>query len=224
MAVNWFEGGRRISKLFIGLTALGGGIYIIASSPGPITFVTEGPDGPWQATREKCDYRAASRYVSSVDFGGGESRSVDLCFKPLSDDDIPYAVAPTPEAEQRKFETELARLEAGDKALIARGEPPPLRRNPSAPKWYYTGSEFSEVVSKYLDGREAAFQLTPQLRNEALEVRKGARFRAWYKAATEAVPTVAIIALLIWAFTAAMGWIVRGFFGVPRGEDFRKLV
>lgn len=28
--------------------------------------------------------------------------------------------------------------------------------------------------------------------------------------------------LAIWAFTAIVGWIVRGFIGIPRGKDFRE--
>lgn len=222
MAINWFEGGRRISKLVIGISLLGGVVFVFASGPAELTFVTEGPGEPWKVSSKECGYESASRYLNDIDLGGSQRVSATLCFTPLVGGEIPYAVAPTPRAAQEKYDASVSRLEAEDKARSARGDPPPLRVNPIPPKWYFTGSKFDEAVSTYIDKRRNTFFLmTPSLRREAREMQKSAQVRGWRKAADEALPVVAAIALFIWIFTVVMGWIVRGFAGISRGNDFR---
>ena len=44
----------------------------------------------------------------------------------------------------------------------------------------------------------------------------------WMQAIDDAFPWVAGMIIFVWVFTAVLGWIVRGFAGVPQGRDFRE--
>lgn len=141
---------------------------------------------------------------------GGSSRGLKLCYLDI-DGRIPYAVAPTPPEETR-------RQEAEDKARKARGEPPPIRLNMP---WFYTASEYDSRVQAWVRQSRADLKLTPELRQRFASSRSAAHWRARKQAFNDAAPWVLGLCAFIWLLTAVVGWIVRGFAGVPQGQDFK---
>lgn len=101
MAINWFEGGRRITKLAQGLVIAGCTAFIVFSSPNDtITFETSWPNQPFQISDDDCyggDDRSDTRYDVPAD---GKSISVQLCYRGSPTENgssaIPYAAAPEP--------------------------------------------------------------------------------------------------------------------------------
>lgn len=54
MAINWFEGGRRISWLIMGV-AVAGGLFAVLSVEKPKPeFTTHGPEAPWIVSDSPC--------------------------------------------------------------------------------------------------------------------------------------------------------------------------
>ena len=221
--VNWFEGGRRISKLLM-VVVLGLGAFgVISATADTATFFTAGPDQPWRFEAKACQYPNDFRTVSDVDVSAA-GESVQLCFETLQNGKIPYAVAPEPagatQVRKEREAREAAEAAAEDNALIAQGKPPPIRVV-EIPRWYYNGNTFDEQVMSYEEQREQSFRLTPEM---AQQVRESSSSRLWAarrEAFRSGAPWVFGIIAFIWVFTAVMGWIVRGFAGVPQGSDFR---
>lgn len=212
MAINWFEGGRRISKLFIGIAGLGGMAYVALSATPPVRFSTSAPDEPWKLSFDGCNYPSDEKYLDQHDFGNGTERSVSLCFEASIEDKIPYSLAPAP-APPVKVTSESPQS--------VPNAPPPLIRIEPAPKWYYLGSAFDDRVEAYTAQRKAEFELTPERESQALANLSKAYWASRYQAFSEAIPWVLGFAALIWIFTFLTGWIMRGFADVPRGQDFR---
>lgn len=209
MAINWFEGGRRISQLFIGLTVASGLAYVAFAATPSVMFSTAAPDEPWQLSTKKCEYPSAEKYLHHFDFGDGDSRSVKLCFEASIKEKIPYASAPEPDAPPS--------------VITPRTDgPPPIIRTGSVQKWYYLGSGFDDAVEAYIDKRTAEFELTPERQNQARASLRSAYWQSRYNALSEALPFVGGISLFIWLFTIVTGWIIRGFAGVPSGKDFKN--
>ena len=221
--INWFEGGRRISKLLM-VVVLGFGAFgMISATADTATFFTAGPDQPWRFEAKACQYPNDLRAISDVDVSAA-GETVQLCFEALQNGKIPYAVAPEPagaaQARKEREAREAAEAAAEDKVLMARGEPPPIR-TVDIPRWYYGGNTFDDQVMSYEEQREQSFRLTPEM---AQQVRESSTSRLWAarrEAFRSGAPWVLAILAFIWVFTAVMGWIVRGFAGVPMGADFR---
>lgn len=218
MAVNWFEGGRRTSQLAIGLVALGGAVIVLSTEQPDPEFTTYGPSAPWMVSSEPCPDEAHLERIWDYDWGG-EERGIGLCFIPFAHDQFAYADAePPPEALEQAKERSRRFQEEND-ARVARGDPPMIP--PPLPSWAYTAEEYSPVFLSYVGERKSAFEVTPELREAALDRQSGALWEA-RKASFGAVASwVFGICIFLWAFTLAMGWIVRGFAGVPSGRDFR---
>ena len=214
MAVNWFEGGRRISKLFMALVGAVGAAYALFTVPPMPTLATMGPDDQWAVTDESCESPSYPHYLWDYDWGG-ERKGLTLCFLAASSSKIPYAVAPEPPEEARRRAQELARDEAADRARASRGEPPTIRLTPRR-HWYYTGGASHPVVQQHINERVAAFRLTPDLRRELGDNQSAARWQALF----DALPWVLCGCAFIWIFSVVIGWIIRGFAGVPQGQDF----
>jgi hypothetical protein len=218
--VNWFEGGRRISKLFMVLVGLGGAAYV-AFATAPMATVETLPGEGWKVSATECPFTAHEEYLWDYDWGGSKS-GIAFCFRQFENGGIPYAIAPTPPNEAKRYADEQAEIAAADKANEAKGEPPPIRRVSEPPKWYFTADEYSDAVQSYAKKRVADFQMTPELRDQLIRTQKAAWWGAHWKAFNEALPWVFGLCVFIWLLTAVIGWIVRGFAGVPRGQDFRQ--
>jgi len=208
LALNWFEGGRRINKLLMALIAVGG-IAAIFSAYNPVPMITSrGPATPWFVDTEPCKYPSYGRTVPELDWGGTKP-GLTLCFLTLENGGIPYAAAPAPPEEK-------ARQEAEDRARGERNEPP-IPRLTNA--WFYADDRYSPRVSAYIEKTVTDLRIEPELKQQINST--SWRWRAFKRAWGEVIPWVFGLCLAIWLITAVVGWIVRGFAGVPTGKDFR---
>ncbi|TRD10905.1 hypothetical protein FGU71_02875 [Erythrobacter insulae] len=219
MGINWFEGGRRISQLFIGLVAAGGlAIVAFADQPDP-EFTTYGPDAPWIVASEPCPKSGHTEYLWDYDWGGNE-RGVKLCFIAWRDGTFPIQRADTPPEEIKRQEEASRRFQEENRARVERGEPPMIP--PPLPSWFYTAEKYSERFAEYVDQRRSEFKVTEELKAKARERQSGALWDERRRMFGEVFPWIGGICAFLWLFTAAMGWIIRGFAGVPTGQDFRN--
>lgn len=203
------------------ISAVGGAIYTLFPSEPMPTLTTRGPTMPWFVSQEDCLSPAYERSLWDYDWGDSK-RGLKLCFLALKNGEIPYAVAPTPPEEIERLKKEKEAELAEIKASVARGEPPKIQLRVDAP-WFFTAPEYSELVQDHIEKSIAELNLTPQLRQKLEEARSPARWLAKINAFKDAFPWVAGFCFCIWVLTAVVGWIVRGFAGVPAGRDFREL-
>ena len=82
---------------------------------------------------------------------------------------------------------------------------------------YLMKERYSSEVTAY--GRQVAahFSLSEDGMKDAEQAVWGARFKQWKDALQFALGGVG----LLWAAAAGIGWVVRGFMGIPRGKDTR---
>ena len=111
--------------------------------------------------------------------------------------------------------------------LYAEAPPPPITLDrPGATqtppqKWYWQGDSYDEPVKAYMDKRKADFVLTPDL---IRQIREGTWSLRWNRFAArfkEASPIVFGAMFFLWFLATVVGWIVRGFAGIPSSQDFR---
>lgn len=214
MAVNWFEGGRRISNLSIGVViAVGVAAVFMQSDPYPV-LSTRGPTMPWFVSTEACPENAYVRDMWDANWGGPK-RGLRLCYLPLQNGKIPYAVAPTPPDEIKKQEIAKREREQSAKKGVV------MVVVPESP-WFYSAYEYDERVQSYVESSISTIKITPQLSAELRESLLAERWRNKWSTFKESLPWVMGFCLFIWGFTFIVGWIVRGFAGIPAGHDFRQ--
>jgi len=84
-----------------------------------------------------------------------------------------------------------------------------------------SGGEYDQEVVSYVDGSVADFAITPEMltaiEKSLPQIERDALF--------EHLKTTLFLTAYwmggIWIFSFVLGWIIRGFAGVPRGKDFR---
>lgn len=203
MAVNWFEGGRRINGLFMTLVALGGAAYLFFGGSSTVFLFSSTPDEPWYFAPRECEYPNETEYLWDRETPDLNGRTVALCFV-AEKGNILYAEAPPPK-------------DAPPRITIV-----PSEAAPAPPqKWYWQGDSYEEPVKAYMDKRKADFVLSPGLIRQIREGTWSLRWQRFTARFEEAAPIVFGFIFFLWAFAAVVGWIVRGFAGIPSGQDFR---
>jgi hypothetical protein len=185
--MNWFEGGRRITRLIQVLVGVGAAIYALLSTPYvSLTFEKNGPDSPWLVAVENCSYGSDGEKRLENGIGVGESSST-LCFRAADFDGqtlVPYLM--------------------GQKNT-----------------WYGTAAT-SPLGEDYINRRADAFVPSQKLRDEARNYVN----REWWKQKLKNVTDGLVYGvgwiLLVAGLSWVIGWIIRGFFGVPSGKDHRS--
>lgn len=209
MAINWFEGGRRISSLGIGLVVAAGAATIIWNSDPDPVLTSRGPSLPWFVSDRACPDDAYIRDLWNYDWGG-KQRGLKLCFL-VYEGRVPYAVAPTPKEELEKQERARREREA-------KGEPPVITFDMP---WFYTAPAYDDRVQSYVEKSVADLRISPDLEKRLKDSLWSVWWRGKKQAFEAAAPWVFGICAGLWFFTLVVGWIVRGFAGVPNGQDFR---
>lgn len=82
------------------------------------------------------------------------------------------------------------------------------------PSWNYN---YSPAVQAYEKVIRSTFQLPADEGIKADRDFEAKRFKHWKNVATG----LALFLLAFWTIVSAIGWIVRGFMGIPRGKDAR---
>ena len=213
MAVNWFEGGRRISKLCMGVVVVAGAATVLWRDDPSHVLSSRGPTMPWFVSPDACPDSAYTRDLWDYDWGG-KKPGLRLCYLPMQDGRIPYSVAPTPPEELKR----RAEEKRENQSRIAKGEPPTISLNLP---WFYSAPEYDDRVQSYVSESISGLRITPDLATRLRESLSSVRWQDRKEAFNDAFPWVAGICAFLWAFTFAMGWIIRGFAGIPTGQDFK---
>jgi hypothetical protein len=183
MALNLFEGARRIAYLTAGLWAIGVLAVVFSESPNvTANYAVFSPDlPPGRAEDVKCGPhdRAEWEYRTTTK---GTSVRVMLCF--------------------------VAHNFEGGKMLV------PYRTDK---KMMWGNDKYSSDVTQYAAQRVREFSMSAADQDWADS-------RYWPARADQAWTVARWVAsgwLALWLFTVAVGWIVRGFAGIPNGQDHK---
>jgi hypothetical protein len=188
------------------LIACAGAGYLFFGSQSTVYLFSSTPDEPWYFAPRECEYPNETAYLSDRMSPDLKGRSVALCFL-AEGDSIFYAEAPPPK-------------DAPPPPIII--TPPGATPRPPQ-KWYWSGKSYDERVQAYITKREAEFIMTPRL---IRDIRQGTWRLSWtrfFARLEEGAPFVFGSILFLWVFATVTGWIVRGFAGIPNGEDFRPV-
>jgi hypothetical protein len=235
MRLNIFEGARRIA-LVCGVLWVGGCIaYAVFNEPqARMVFSVAGVGDPPVVATE-CGGDDAAKYVPR---GDTVPLWVTLCFTAQRANDgrmlVPYPsngvsvrmpdgtiIEGVPEGLSKADMT--ARLKAGnvdiEKMLIP--QPAPLPGQPAVePKkfqMFALGEPWSENVRTYTDGVVARFVFPADARAEAERRNWDVRAAQWKTTSLVMLGGLAVG----WLLVATFGWVIRGFLGIPRGQDVR---
>ena len=184
MAVNVFEGARRITKIIIGLWLLAFvALYFTNPHPVEAVFDVSGPSSaPSLSLDDECGQRDHRQYDYSRSTPRGTEYAVLLCFKEQQFNDgrmlIPYR---------------------GADGMVYGDEP------------------FSMAVTLYTQN----FVDTWAVNDAALAWIDGERWAVGWDYSKFAAPWAFGGVVVIMVFSTVVGWVVRGFMGVPTGRDHR---
>lgn len=168
---------------------------------------------PWFVAPGDCPESAHVSYLRDYDWGGPKP-GLRLCYLPLEDGSIPYAIAPTPPEALAK----QAQEQRENDRRLAKGEPLKITSNQP---WFYSAPEYDGKVLAYTSKSASSLRITPELTTRLRASLQAIWWEGRRKAFNDAFPWVTGICAFLWAFTFAMGWLVRGFAGIPTGQDFK---
>jgi hypothetical protein len=185
MAINVFEGARRISKTIMLLILVGTLIAIWYDSPDAVKLTYEiALPGAAPSKAEQCSENSATQLISRK-LADGDKISVELCFSPIPAD------------------------KTGEMLI-------PFKLNEDGQSWRL-GETYSSPVRDYTSMAASEFLLPA-------DAMKGAGFllaKQRFFAASKAIGYLSVGLFAFMLLTAFIGWIVRGFFGIPNGMDAR---
>ncbi len=277
MRVNWFEGGRRITKLCMAIAALIGTYNTFFEyNPPTLEFSTGSPRDAWHPTLPADEPSpgwgkaslvcARDEFLSDFEIKPGLVRDVSLCFQPNEAGDINYYSLSEEnralDAEIRYFQKVEAAVNraqvAGELADVKdlKAEANRLRQNinraqeklseivvggPDGNEYVFPEGTTDDVIfaamrkrfpaldqddaeaeiSRYIAQRVADFSITPAALASIEKELPRIERQAFVAHLTEVLSIAAYFIGGLWLFSFVIGWIVRGFAGIPRGQDFR---
>ena len=207
--INIFEGGRRIRDIILWLVGLVTAGFVLFGGNSTIVMEKSFPNEAWTFSKRDCDYSDHAEYLGTLELTELGSRYITLCFR----------------KQQYGFPYEL---------LDKDGMPPPLVKTvtpprdgspaiPSPPMKYYNFNvKNAPEIQAYFKKSTSNFTLKDanlSLSEAGIWSIRFSDFKTRVK--DNGVPGFAIF-IAIWVITAALGWVVRGFAGIPVGQDFRK--
>lgn len=237
--VNWFEGGRRITKLCMVIAALIGGYSAFFEYRQPaLEFSTASPRDAWHPTLAAAEPSAGwgeaslvcarEEFLSDFEIKPGLVRDVSLCFQPNEAGEIVYFSAAEEAEYLQRVEAAIAQANAAGKledAQVLEAEADRLRQNmkmgPVRSAQDLSWEETEVEVSNYVAQRVADFRITPAALAKIDKELPRIEREAFIDHVIEVLSITAYFIAGFWLFSFVIGWIVRGFAGIPRGQDFR---
>lgn len=240
VTLNVFEGARRVALAIGVVWTLGCLAVAVFSEPYTSFSLAVASPGARPELTEGCGRDDAREYVIS-EVAPGKSIGVTLCFTAHQADDgrmlVPYENrtedirlpdgtiirnVPTtlsrPEliAKLKANGFDVSKYEFDVSKLGALGGKP---WEPQRVRYWRMNSAYSSEVSAYAKGVADKFALAAVERNAAEQRLSDARLKQWRE-----VMQVLFGGLVVgWILTAGIGWIARGFMGIPRGQDRRPV-
>jgi hypothetical protein len=228
MAINMFEGARRIAKLIAVFIVVGFGSAIVFDSPRSenVFFTITGPGEP---PVNGCGSYGGNMKSTYTETRRGKPVELSLCFKEREfivaqrkfvdpDDKAPFDPdAYLASGNKRKFVDPDGDSDGPWKNYHAERMLIPYRVD-KATGAVWGNTKSSPEVTQYMSNVLDTFQI-PEAEEDRIN-------NLWWSSKFELVGMyfLGMIASLAgwWAFTWTVGWIVRGFMGIPRGSDGRE--
>lgn len=216
------------------IAALGGGIAIYSHKPPSIQFYTTTPGDRWRPSLVPADSPEwakapleCSRSETFWDFEikPGFVRNVSLCFLGNDQGKIVYYSGAEEAERLKRVEIALSRAKSSGKLDDVRSlseEAAQVRSKLSKDglnKW--SGEPYDPEVKSYIDKRVAEFEVNPSILAAIDKDLPPIEREAFFQHAIEVLSIAVYFIGGFWAFSFVVGWIVRGFAGIPRGKDFR---
>lgn len=187
MAINIFEGARRIALL------LGGGAVVITvlvafnqDNNYHAQYSLAAPNAPFRKTDGGCQDQGRTIYFDHVT-SSGKKISVSLCLEPMT------------------FKNENE-----EKAELI-----PYKTDADGMTW--GARPYSTEISTYETQVEDRFTMSAT--DEVVYIKEAAK--QWRTELAEAMGYLFVGLAVFGTIVLAIGWIVRGFLGIPRGMDKR---
>ncbi len=230
MAINIFEGARRIALL------LGGGAAVITvlvafnqDAYYHATYSLAAPNAPFRKTDDGCPSEGRAIDFNHKTSSGKEVR-VSVCLEPMT---FPRAEVMSAIEELKALAREA--IARGDRDTATRAmdkieamqaqnatnknkeetELIPYKTDADGMTW--GGRRYSSEISTYETQVKKRFTMTAT--DEATSIKEAAKM--WRSQFAEAMGYLAAGLAIFGALVWAVGWIVRGFMGIPRGSDVK---
>ena len=226
--MNIFEGARRIAKLIVALIVVGFGFAIVYDSPSPvsISYLIAGATKP-PARVEQCEVGDISQ-TKEITSKSGAMVNVNLCFKSSLLDESRSRWLITPNSKAKNTHDVTAIFADGTMHIYA-GVPGDIIPDVVEAK---AEKEFKKKVV-HLDGNRGAYAAGSSELARAIPAALGAfqipkadegyitRLEWFQRAQSAGLYFLGMFASLagFWLFVWTVGWIVRGFKGIPQGRD-----
>ncbi len=212
-----FEGARRITTLVAVIWGVGWCVYLFTWNPYISAYFRVDFPGhtPTRMSEQECNKDDAREYFYSKYTSKGTSVSGALCFKSRVFDGgnklIPYRMT---DNFEEAFDLMRKAEKAGDKELV-RKLAADIKGKPTEVSHVWGNEKYSSEVSSYTKEVADSFKLS----NSDEDWIDGEVWPARWKSIKEGslwiIGGVACLYIFSWCF----GWIVRGFAGIPLGQD-----
>jgi len=201
MGINWFEGGRRLTSLVAIAILLGAiGYLIFGGGENRIILESIAPNDRLHWSLGDCAPSDLSEDWSGMtEFTPGQARGMTACFRAGKNGQIPIGIG-----AKHTF------------SINVRGKDIPVSYSDLIYAESYTPEAHAYAVARMNEFRFSS--------NEMETIREGQwkiGVLHWCQRASDAFPWLAGALLVLWLLVFALGWLVRGFAGIPSGRDFR---
>ena len=218
MKINMFEGARRITTLIAVLWLAGWCYYLITYEPyNQVYFRVDSP----RSTPIRlmgmldCDADDARESFYSKYTSNGKRVSGEICFKAKVFDDgrklIPYRMTDNIE---EAFDLMRKAEKAGDKELV-RKLAADIKGKPTEVSHVWANEKYSSEVSSYTRKVADSFKLSKSDEDWI----DGEIWPTHWKEIKESSLWIIGGVAFLYIFSWCVGWIVRGFAGIPLGQD-----
>ncbi|MCX7066271.1 MAG: hypothetical protein NTW85_01005 [Methylococcales bacterium] len=249
MKINIFESARRLTKLIAVIWVLGMSFYVFTHETYiPAYFRVDSSDSVpiRMSEQERCDENDAEEYLSQYTSKGSKI-SMTLCFKPYVDKesdwvDVPAGHQVKTQPQQPKIYDELPDGAVFIDELPEKKKPVEYKKFDKLPEGFTPYEPAKQQQAQQPQQRILSFEEwkvigKPTTILEAKQKKIAAKFKfskadeewadgvAWSERLGNikfgAAVTIGGLAFL-WIFSWCVGWIVRGFAGIPTGQDFKS--
>jgi hypothetical protein len=198
MKLNVFEGARRILMAFSGIWVVGWVTFAIVRAPEEPPYLSYSIAGPGQPMIRTagCEAYAEIRNTSALT-PKGYKIGVHLCFK--------TQMHRTNLWEEREFLIPYVAASSG---------------TATSPSAVALGRLEEDDVKAYLAAVIKGFVLPADGIKEADQLSLDTRLDPW----KQAIASIGLGLVVVWTSAILIGWVIRGFMGIPRGKDARPIL
>lgn len=200
----------------------------------PVEFFTKSPRDGWHLNSPGSYSDTgelvcpAEEFIYNYEIKPGLVRNVSLCFQPdengeliiySTEEELNY-LKKVEQAINRAAsagETEDAKILALEAARVRQS----IQKANQAGLKTLTDDEFTPDVQGYIKRRAKEFTIDPKVVAEIGNTLPKTERKVLFNHSKEIFSITACFVIGLWLLSFLIGWIARGFAGIPRGQDFR---